>query len=145
MKTTKFKKSQDIKNLIGVNLDPLIVINVEGKIIDINEIAVFFTGIEREKLIGANFSDYFTAPNKACEIYPKVFSKGLIVDVPLTLRYKKGKLTDVLFNRAIDKEDANKVVGLLIVILTKDATLKISPYQARILLERILDPIYIVV
>ena len=140
METTKFKESQYIKNLIEVSLDPLIIINAEGKITDINETTVFFTGIEREKLIGSYFCDYFTEPQKACEVYLKTFANGSVIDSPLTLRHRNGKLTDVLFNGAVDKDDKRKVVGILIVV-RYDSDLKLTSYYARILLESILDPL----
>uniref|UniRef100_A0A4W5L8A0 PAC domain-containing protein n=1 Tax=Hucho hucho TaxID=62062 RepID=A0A4W5L8A0_9TELE len=47
------------------------------------------------------------------EGYKKVFSKGFVVDYPLTLM--DGKLTDVLFNGSIYKDDRGNVVGAVVV------------------------------
>ena len=44
----------------------------------------------REKLIGTDFSDYFTDPGRAREGYQLVFSKGKVTDYPLTIRHKDG-------------------------------------------------------
>src|SRR3990170_2162270 len=68
--------SQYSLSLIEASLDPLVTINTEGKITDMNEATVNITGIEREKLIGCDFFDYFTEPQKAREVYQEVFAKG---------------------------------------------------------------------
>ena len=54
------------RGLLEASLDPLVTISPEGKITDVNgatEIAV--TGISRERLIGSDFSNYFTEPLKS--------------------------------------------------------------------------------
>jgi PAS domain S-box-containing protein len=102
-------------SLIEASLDPLVTINTEGKITDMNEATVTITGIEREKLIGTDFFDYFTESQKAREVYQKVFAEGSVADSPLTLRHKEGKLTDVLFNGSVYKDDLGNVLGVVIV------------------------------
>src|SRR5438093_1269957 len=86
------------RSLIEASLDPLVTISPEGKITDVNEGSIKVTGVPREKLIGRDFSDYFTEPDKAREGYQQVFSKGAVTDYPLTIRHKDGRLTDVLYN-----------------------------------------------
>jgi len=108
------------RSLIEASLDPLVTISPEGKITDMNEATVNITGIDREKLIGSDFFDYFTEPQKSREVYQKVFAKGSVVDAPLTLRHKDGKLTDVLFNGSVYKDDRGSVLG--IVIVARDIT-----------------------
>jgi PAS domain S-box-containing protein len=113
----------DIKNLsskyslslIEASLDPLITINTEGKITDTNEATASITGIEKSKLIGSDFFDYFTEHQKAREIYKEVFKTGSVSDYPLTILHKEGKLTDVLFNGSIYKDDFGNVLGVVIV------------------------------
>nr|WP_315130741.1 CHASE3 domain-containing protein [uncultured Flavobacterium sp.] len=102
-------------SLIEASLDPLVTINTEGKITDMNEATVTITGIQRDKLIGSDFFDYFTEPQKAREVYQKVFAKGSVADSTLTLRHKEGKLTDVLFNGSVYKDDFGNVLGVVIV------------------------------
>ena len=64
------------RSLIEASLDPLVTISPEGKITDVNEASIKVTGVAREKLIGTDFSDYFTEPEKARAGYQQVFSKG---------------------------------------------------------------------
>ena len=107
-------------SLIEASLDPLVTISTEGKITDMNEALVNITGVPREKLTGTDFFDYFTEPQKAREVYQEVFAKGSVADSPLTLRHRDGKLTDVLFNGSVYKDDRGNVLG--VVIVARDVT-----------------------
>ncbi|MES2617158.1 MAG: ATP-binding protein [Bacteroidota bacterium] len=120
MKTLEREASQYARSLIEASLDPLITINNEGKITDMNEALANITGISRENLTGTDFFDYFTDPQKAREVYQEVFAKGSVADLPLTLRHKDGKLTDVKFNGSVYKDDKGIVLG--IVIVARDVT-----------------------
>ena len=75
--TAQKQASQYARSLIEACLDPLVTISPEGKITDVNEATIKVTGLPREKLIGTDFSDYFTEPEKAREGYQQVFSQGL--------------------------------------------------------------------
>src|ERR1019366_9318481 len=96
------------RSLIEAALDPLVTISAKGRITDVNEATVKATGVPRDKLIGTDFSDYFTDPDKASEGYQRVFEQGSITDYPLTLRHRDGqeKLTEVLYNASVYR-DAN--------------------------------------
>ncbi len=107
-------------SLIEASHDPLITINTEGKITDLNEATVFITGIERKKLKGTDFFIYFTDPVKAKGVYQQVFATGSVADSPLTIKHINGKLTDVLFNGSVYKDDEGNVLG--IVIVARDVT-----------------------
>jgi PAS domain S-box-containing protein len=98
--------------LIEASLDPLVTISPEGKITDVNEGSIKVTGVSREKLIGTDFSDYFTEPEKAREGYQQVFSRGFVTDYPLTVRHKDGRLTDVLYNASVYKDAGGNVLGV---------------------------------
>ena len=127
-------------SLIEASLDPLVTISTEGKITDMNQATVNITGMTREKLTGTDFFDYFTEPQKAREVYQEVFAKGSVADSPLTLRHKNGKLTDVLFNGSVYKDDRGNVLG--VVIVARDITAQKQALQyARNLIEANLDPL----
>ena len=120
LETNKTEDSQYARSLIEASLDPLVTISAEGKITDMNEATVNITGVTREFLTGTDFFDYFTVPHKAREVYQEVFAKGSVADSPLTLRHIDGKLTDVLFNGSIYKDDRGTVQG--VVIVARDVT-----------------------
>lgn len=120
METIRTQESQYARSLIEASLDPLVTINTEGKIMDMNEALAIVTGMTRATLTGTDFFDYFTEIQKAREVYQEVFAKGSVADSPLTLRHKDGKLTDVLFNGSVFKDDRGNVLG--VVIVARDVT-----------------------
>ncbi|MGZ6292873.1 MAG: HAMP domain-containing protein, partial [Syntrophales bacterium] len=97
------------RSLIEVSLDPLVTISAEGKVMDVNKAAEDVTGVPREKLIGSDFSDYFTEPDKAREGYSKVFLQGFVKDYPLAIRHTSGEITEVLYNAATYKNDKGEI------------------------------------
>ncbi len=104
--------AQYARSLIEASLDPLVTISVAGKITDVNEATEQATGIAREKLIGSDFSDYFTEPDKARAGYKEVFAKGSVTDYPLTLRHAAGKVMDVLYNASVYRDEKGEVAGV---------------------------------
>src|ERR1035437_9565138 len=110
--------SEYARSLIEASLDPLFTINLQGKITDMNNASVRITGIAREKMIDTDFFEYFTEPLKAKEVYQDVFANGFVTDFPLTIR--DGKLTDVLFNGSVYKDDRGNVQG--VVVVARDIT-----------------------
>ncbi len=107
-------------SLIEASHDPLFAVSPEGKITDVNNASVQITGISRIKLIGTDFCNYFTDTQKGLEVYQTAFEKGFVTDSPLILKQKKGKLIDVLFNGSVYKNDAEKVLG--VVLVARDVT-----------------------
>ena len=101
------------RGLIEASRDPLVTISTEGKIMDMNEAFANITDMTREKLSGTDFFDYFTDSQKAREVYQDVFAKGFVADYPLTIR--DGRLTDVLFNGSIYKNEKGNVLGAVVV------------------------------
>ncbi len=133
-------ESNYARSLIEASLDPLVTINTEGKITDMNQALANITGFSREKLTGTDFFDYFTEPQMAREVYQEVFAKGSMADLPLTLRHKDGKLTDVLFNGSVYKDDHGNVLGVVIVARDVTAQKLLSKYSLS-LIEASLDPL----
>ncbi len=110
--TEQKQASQYARSLIEGSLDPLVTISPEGKITDVNEATLKVTGIPRDKLIGTDFSDYFTEPEKAREGYRQVFAKGAVTDYPLTIRHKDGRNTNVLYNASVYRNIQGNVLGV---------------------------------
>ena len=138
--TAQKQASQYARSLIEACLDPLVTISPEGKITDVNEATAQVTGVPRERLIGTDFSDYFTEPEKAREGYQQVFEKGAVTDYPLTIRHQNGKLTDVLYNASVYKDARGNVLGVFAAARDVTAQKQASQY-ARSLIEACLDPL----
>jgi PAS domain S-box-containing protein len=71
----------------------LVTIGRDGKITDVNKATEQVTGYSRNYLIGTDFSDYFTEPEKASEGYQQVFTEGEVRDYPLEIQHKEGYIT----------------------------------------------------
>ncbi|MEN6587921.1 MAG: PAS domain S-box protein, partial [Sulfuricella sp.] len=104
--------SQYARSLIEASPDPLVTISAGGKITDVNEATVKATGVAREALIGRDFSDYFTEPDKARAGYQEVFAKGFVTDYPLSLQHVSGKVMEVLYNASVYRDATGEVAGV---------------------------------
>jgi PAS domain S-box-containing protein len=100
------------RRLIEASLDPLVTISAEGKITDVNRATEAITGRSRAELIGTDFSDYFTDPDKARTGYRQVFALGFVTDYPLALRHRDGHVAEVLYNASVYRDEAGKVLGV---------------------------------
>jgi PAS domain S-box-containing protein len=117
---TERKKAEEVirlsniynRSLIEASLDPLVTIGHDGKITDVNGTTEQVTGYSRDELIGTDFSDYFTEPEKARKGYQQVFTDSKVWDYPLEIQHKNGHVTPVLYNASIYKDENGKVIGV---------------------------------
>ena len=100
------------RSLIEASLDPLVTIGPDGKITDVNGATEQVTGYSRNELIGTDFSDYFTEPEKASTGYQQVFTHGKVRDYSLEIQHKDGHITPVLYNASVYKAENGKVIGV---------------------------------
>jgi len=100
------------RSLIEASIDPFLTIGPDGKITDVNNSTEFVTGYSRKELIGTDFSDYFTEPEKAREGYQHVFQKGLLRNYPLEVKHKNGRITPVLYNASVYRDETGEVIGV---------------------------------
>ncbi len=128
------------RTLIEASLDPLVTINSDGKLMDVNDALIKITGIQRENLIDTDFSLNFTEPKKAQKGYLEVLEKGFIVNFPLTIKHETGKLTDVLYNASGYKDSKGNILGVFASIRDVTSQKQASQY-ARSLIEASLDPL----
>jgi len=112
------------RGMIESSLDALVAISPEGMITDANEATIKITGVAREDLIGTAFSDYFTEPDKADEIYQRVFADGMAVDYALVMRHRNGTLTDVLYNASVYRDLKGNVLGVF--AAARDVTVQMN-------------------
>lgn len=100
------------RNLLEASLDPLVTIGPDGKITDVNAATEAVTGYARTALIGTDFSDYFTAPEKARAGYEQAFREGSVRDYELELRRRDGHITSVLYNASVYRDASGGVIGV---------------------------------
>ncbi|AGX86797.1 diguanylate cyclase [Candidatus Symbiobacter mobilis] len=141
------KAYQYARSLLEASLDPLVTINNDGKITDLNEATVEATGVPREQMIGTDFAHYFTDAQQASAVYRQVFASGRVVDYPLVMRHTSCKLTDVLYNATLYRDAEEEIVGVVATarnvteIKRVERQLRTSYAYARSLLEASLDPL----
>jgi len=70
------------------------------------------TGYSRDYLIGTDFSDYFTDIEKAKKGYTKVFDDGVVQDFSLEIRHRDGKITPVMYNATIYRDESGNIWGV---------------------------------
>lgn len=99
------------RSLIEASIDPLVTINPEGRITDVNEATVSIIAIKREHLIGSDFFNYFTDFQKANNTFGDVFKNGSVRNAALTLQNSNGGLIEVLFNGSVYKDAMGNVLG----------------------------------
>ena len=103
------------RSLIEANPDTMINIKQDGTIQDVNEAMIMATGIDRNQLVGQDFSSYFSDPDKARKGYEQVFADGSVKDYELQMRHRSGSLLDVLFNASIFRNETGEVAGIIAV------------------------------
>lgn len=110
------------RSLIEASPDPLVTISVDGKITDVSRATEEATGVSRERLVGSDFSDYFTEPQKARAGYEEVFRQGLVRDYPLELKHRDGRVTPVLYNATLYRDENGQIMGVF--AAARDITLR---------------------
>ncbi|PKP19600.1 MAG: hypothetical protein CVU04_05635, partial [Bacteroidetes bacterium HGW-Bacteroidetes-20] len=98
--------------LIESSLDPFVIIGKDGKITDINRATELITGLERDQLVGKDFAIFFTDSQKALMGYKKVFTDGFVKDYELSIKNVNGKVTPVLYNASIFKDENDEIIGI---------------------------------
>lgn len=107
-----YAESLYARSLIEASPDPLVTISPEGKITDVNRATEETTGAFREQLIGRDFSDYFTEPDRAKAGYEEVFQRGFVRDYPLELKHRNGHVTPVHYNATLYRNETGEVMGV---------------------------------
>ena len=100
------------RSLIEASLDPLVTIAAAGTITDVNHATEEATGRSRRELIGTDFSDYFTDPERARQGYQRVFREGSVQDYELQIRHRDGRVIPVLYNASVYRDEQGSVAGV---------------------------------
>ncbi len=125
------------RSLIEASLDPLVTISKDGKIMDVNRATEKVTGVAREELVGSDFSNYFTEPEKARHGYQQVYEKGFVHDYALAIRHVSGRTTDVMYNASIFANESGQVQGVF--AAARDVTLRKQAEEEVLKLNRELE------
>lgn len=100
------------RSLIEASMDPMVLIDLTGKVQDANDAACQITGLSREALIGSDAPSRFTEPEKLYEGYKQVMADGQALNYQLTIKHASGRTYDVLCNAKAFRNGQGEVVGL---------------------------------
>jgi PAS domain S-box-containing protein len=100
--------------------DPIVTTDPDGNITDLNGATEKAIGLTREELVGKDFSDFFTEPEKARAGYRQMFRDGRLQDYPLELRHQDGRIMSVLYGGATYRDEMGSVLGAF--VATRDIT-----------------------
>ncbi len=117
------------RNLLESSLDPMMVIDLQGRIADVNKATERITGLRRDLLIGRDWSDCVPQPSEMQDTLRHVFEHGHVRDYPLFIRHESGKQTEVVCNATLYRDDSGSVLGVLAV--ARDITDR-REYEARL-------------
>ena len=91
-----FEANEYNKCLIEAHVDPLVTIDCNGFIDDVNNSMEKITFRKRDSLIGLSFRDIFTKPDEVSEALSLVLRNEEISDYPLVLKTGNGETVPVL-------------------------------------------------
>jgi PAS domain S-box-containing protein len=101
------------RSLIEASLDPLVIIRPDGIIRDVNVATEKTTGYFRKELIGTDFADYCTDPEKARRGYQQAFRQGAIQDYELQLLRRDGLSIPILYNASVYRNEDGTIAGVV--------------------------------
>jgi len=100
------------RGLIESSLDALVTFDKDGIITDVSEETVRLTGCARKELIGSQFRNYFTDPERAAQGVRRSFEEGKVTNYELVMRSKAGKETPVSYNATVYRDEEGHVKGV---------------------------------
>jgi PAS domain S-box-containing protein len=112
----KLRQAQNYtRGLIESSVDPMITVDPDLTITDVNGQMVKLTEVPKETLIGSRFNAYFTEPDRAAAGVRRTLSEGYVTNYELTLRTPGGRQVLVSFNASIFKDAEGSVRGIFAV------------------------------
>ncbi|MBI2896427.1 MAG: PAS domain S-box protein [Deltaproteobacteria bacterium] len=103
------------RGLIESSVDPMITVDPDLTITDVNEQMVRLTEVAKAALIGSRFDAYFTEPARAAAGVRHTLREGTGTNYELTLRTPTGRQVLVSFNASIFRDAAGKDRGIFAV------------------------------
>ena len=108
-----FTGSVEFRCLFEASLNPLMMIDSGGRIIDVNTALLGLSGFSRSELVGTDFPILFSTPDRALNGLSTALRTGAVRDGRLELRHRDGSFIPVLFNASPYRDPAGRVFGVL--------------------------------
>jgi PAS domain S-box-containing protein len=103
------------RNLLEASLDPMAVIDRQGRIIDVNQALEEITGMSRSSLTGNDLSECFLQQPLALAALQRAFGGTPVRHCPLSVVHAGGRLTEVMCSIGLHRDAAGQVQGAFVV------------------------------
>ena len=103
------------RGLIESSVDPMITVDPDLTITDVNEQMVRLTEVSKAALIGSRFDRYFTEPTRAATGVRQTLREGYVTNYELTLHTPSGRQVLVSFNASIYRDPEGLARGIFAV------------------------------
>src|SRR5262249_55558348 len=100
---------------IESSVDPMITIDPDLTITDVNEQMARLTEVPKEKLIGSAFDRYFTRADEAASGVRRTLREGYVTNYELARRTPSGRELLISFNPSIFRDPEGDVRGVFAV------------------------------
>lgn len=104
------------ENIISTIPDSLILANIDGRILKVNQNLVSRSGYSEEEFIGHALDEFYNPPETFLKIFEDLKNYGNIKDRELTMQVKSGERRLVLFSGSVILSRSRRPLGLTIVI-----------------------------
>lgn len=104
------------ENIISTIPDSLILANMDGRILKVNQNLISRSGYSEEEFIGHKLVDFCNPPEAFLKIFEDLKNHGSIKDRELTVQLKTGERRLVLFSGSVILSRSCRPLGLTIVI-----------------------------
>jgi PAS domain S-box-containing protein len=101
------------RSLIEADLDPMVIIGLDGLITDLNRAAERAIGCDRHHLIGTPFANAFAESEAARHGFERALVEASVRDLALTLSHREGGGIDALVHLTVFHDEAGTIQGVL--------------------------------
>ena len=81
----------DIRTLVEINEDPILMTDLQGNVIDVNQAMLQLLGLQRSKVMNKKIARFFTEPKQIDALFALVCEKGETLHVELRLNLVSSK------------------------------------------------------
>lgn len=112
------------RSLLEASIDPMVIIEPGGNIMDLNLAFQDITGRLRGQLIGTAISTYFMDADQVLSVIEEIQVQDRAANLPLRIEKQDGETADVQLNGAVYRDEEGVELGCVLVIRDVTAQLK---------------------
>ena len=124
------------RGLLDASLDPMMVIDMQRRVTDVNRAAEDITGWGRSQLIGTDLLEWFSKGEEISDLVLRALHQGQVRDHPMSVRHKSGRMTEVLCSVTIYRDADGTALGAF--FAARDVT-DLRQYQTQISFQATCD------